>query len=264
MSVTLGPDMYILYGALGYVGCKTLTPVITGGVAPYTYSWSSTQASVNNATSSSIYVCNTTELTHTYTVTVTGALGCVATATVVLHFIDISCSNNGNTTKVSVCLRPQGNTNNCHNVCVSQNAAPGLVSNGSYYGQCLPGCEIPIQERGTNTISTILIGGNETPDLIKNKPDLQKLKGKTNDAASEFNVKVFNNPTETSFQLVIYSQINEKIAVRVFDVAGRTIESYRNVSPGNVLDLGRMFINGIYFAEIIQGANRKVVKLIKQ
>jgi hypothetical protein len=259
--------MYILYGALGYVGCKTITPVITGGVAPYTYLWTSTQASVNNATTSTIFVCNTTEVTHTYTVTVTGATGCLATATVVLHFIDISCSNNGNNTKVSVCLRPQGNVNNCHNVCVSQSAAPGLVSNGSYYGQCLPGCEVPIQARGTITQSTLIIGGNETPKQIQSKKDVVKVpntKKLMSVKESEFNVKVFNNPTETFFQLMVESNSAEKITLRIFDVAGRTIENKQTVDIGKIITVGSSYFNGVYFAEIIQGVNRKVVKLIKQ
>jgi alpha-tubulin suppressor-like RCC1 family protein/6-phosphogluconolactonase (cycloisomerase 2 family) len=255
MSVSLGPNMYILYGALGYIGCKTLNPVITGGVAPFTYLWTSTQPSVNNATTSSIYVCNTTEIVYTYTVKVTSANGCVATATVVLNFIDISCSNNNNNVKVSVCLRPQGNTSNCNTICVSQNAAPGLVSNGSYYGKCLPGCEVPIQGRIVNTQSTIVIGGNEPPKQINNNQIV---------TGSEISVRIFNNPTETSFQLIVYSQSNEKIAVRIFDVTGRTIENFRNHSVRSVLDLGKWYINGVYFAEITQGKNRKVVKLIKQ
>ena len=56
-NVTLGPDMNILYGALGYNGCRTLIPSITGAVGPFTYSWMSTDANANGSTAASLAVC---------------------------------------------------------------------------------------------------------------------------------------------------------------------------------------------------------------
>ena len=255
MSVSLGQDMFVLYGALGYVGCKTITPVITGGVAPYTYSWASTQSSANNATSASISICNTTEVTHTYTITVTAANGCVATTTLQLTFINISCSNNNNNVKVTVCLRPQGNPNNCHTVCVSESAAQVLINNGSYYGKCLPNCEIPVQGRTIPLITE----NNVLPIKPTEKLGAQNLK-----AHIVLGVTVANNPTQNSFEVKILSTSREKISMRLFDVAGRTIEIKQNIVPGEIINIGAGYISGIYFAEITQKENRKIVKLIKQ
>ncbi len=255
MTVSLGQDMYVLFGALGYVGCKTIIPVITGGVAPYTYSWNSSQASVNNSTSASISVCNTTEVTHTYTVTVTAANGCIATSSLQLTFINISCSNNNNNVKVTVCLRPQGNPNNCNTVCVSESAAQVLINNGSYYGKCLPNCEIPVQGKTVPVITS----NNQLPVPSKNKPVIQTLK-----APIIFDVIVANNPTHHSFELRVNTQGRKKISMRLFDMSGRTIELKQNVMPGEIINIGGGYISGTYFAEIVQGENRKIVKLVKQ
>jgi hypothetical protein len=131
----------------------------------------------------------------------------------------------------------------------------------------LPGCEVPIQGKGTITESTLLIGGNETPKQIQSKKDVVKvpnLKKLTSVKESEFNVRVYNNPTETYFQLVVESNSAEKITMRIFDVAGRTIENNQTAYAGKIIPIGSSYINGVYFAEIIQGVNRKIVKLIKQ
>jgi sugar lactone lactonase YvrE len=251
MAVSLGPDMYILYGALSYTGCRTITPVIAGGAGPYTYVWSSTHAAVNNATSATITVCSSVETTHTYTVTVTSANGCSATATLHLTFINISCSNNANNEKVTVCLRPQGNPNNCNNVCVSPNAAQVLINNGSYYGKCLPGCEIPVQS---------ITGNLETNNKQQNafEDDVE------NEGGRSFEVKVRNNPTQTSFSLTITSSAKEKIMVRVVDVLGRSVEIKQNVVAGELFNIGSRYGKGVFFAEITQAGKRKTLKLVKQ
>jgi sugar lactone lactonase YvrE len=241
LSVSLGPNMFILYGALSYTGCRTITPVITGGIAPYTYSWTSNDPSYASSSASSLAVCHTTELSYTYTLTVTAANGCTGTASVQLSFINISCSNNSNTQKVTICHRPEGNPQNCKTICVPVSAVQVLINSGSYYGQCLPGCAIPIQAR-TTTGSTGII---EEP-------------------ASAFDVKVLGNPSSTYFVLRITGNGNEKIRARVLDALGQLIEVKENITPGQLMQLGHNYTNGMYMFEVTQGTNTKTVKLIKQ
>jgi len=238
MSVSLGANMYILYGALGYVGCHTLTPTVTGGIAPYTYSWTSNDPQVGSSTASSVSVCRTSDAAYNYSVTVTSANGCTATASAIsMRFINISCSSN-NEQKVAVCLRPPGNVNNCHNVCVSVNAVQALLKDGSYLGNCLADCSVPNEARPGFQIAPV-----EMP---------------------VFEVKVVNNPTVNYFTLNISSTRNENISVRVSDVHGRIIEVKENMSQSQVLRLGAHYSSGVYFAEVTQGKDRKVLKLIKQ
>ncbi len=81
---------------------------------------------------------------------------------------------------------------------------------------------------------------------------------------NEFNVKVFGNPTQTSFKLQLQSSdMNEKITVKVVDVTGRIIQVNDNLYSGAVIELGGNYGQGTYFAEVTQGYQRKVVKLVK-
>jgi hypothetical protein len=242
LSVSLGVNRYVLYGALGYTGCASLTPVITGGIPPFTFSWTSSDGLFNGFTTPSINPCNTTEVVRTYAVTVTTANGCTATASVNLTFINIACSTNGNNVKVKVCLRPPGNPGNCHTICVSVNAYQALLDNGSYLGDCLPLCATPPYARSGNTsISEYFV-----------KDGL-------------FSVKVMNNPTETFFRLYVSGgNFYDNINIRVIDITGRLIEQKTFMNTDNEIKLGEKFFPGIYLAEITKGANQKTVKLIKQ
>ncbi|WP_430906902.1 endonuclease [Maribacter sp. 2-571] len=109
---------------LGYhpSGCKTIDiTAMEGGLAPFTYAWSTGETTAN------IRVCP--EETTDYTITVTDANGCTAEATVNIEVVDVRCGN-GDYDKVEVCFR--GRT-----FCVSQIAAWFYL----YYGGTLGSCD---------------------------------------------------------------------------------------------------------------------------
>jgi len=82
--------------------------------------------------------------------------------------------------------------------------------------------------------------------------------------SEQFNVKVLGNPTLTSFRLQLQSSnMQEKFTVKVVDVNGRLIEVQQNLYAGQVIELGSKYTQGTYFAEVTQGTNRKLVKLVK-
>jgi Concanavalin A-like lectin/glucanases superfamily/Secretion system C-terminal sorting domain len=242
MTVSLGVDRYVLYGALGYTGCGSLTPAITEGTAPFTYTWTSSDGVFDGFTTASINPCNTTEVVRTYTVTVTDANGCTATSSVELTFINISCSNNGNNVKVKVCHRPPGNPSNCKTICVSVNAYQALLNNGSYLGECLPLCEMPNYARTGNISIADYIVRDEL-----------------------FAVKLMNNPTTTYFSIYIAgTKMDNIINIRITDIAGKLITQITNAPSNKEIKVGESFTPGIYLAEIKAGENRKIIKLIKQ
>jgi hypothetical protein len=83
-------------------------------------------------------------------------------------------------------------------------------------------------------------------------------------APQDFNVKVLGNPSLTTFRLQLQSNnMQEKFTVKVVDVNGRLIEVQQNLYAGQVIELGSKYTQGTYFAEVMQGTNRKVVKLVK-
>lgn len=80
----------------------------------------------------------------------------------------------------------------------------------------------------------------------------------------QFNVKVFGNPTLSTFKLQLQSSnTTEKITVKVYDINGRVVELRQQLLAGQMIELGSAYKQGTYFAEVIQGDQRKVVKLIK-
>ena len=75
-------------------------------------------------------------------------------------------------------------------------------------------------------------------------------------------VKAYPTITSNYFNLVIESDKQEKIKARVTDLNGRTVEML-NAVKGQVNRFGQGYINGMYFVEVIQGNERKVIKLVK-
>lgn len=75
--------------------------------------------------------------------------------------------------------------------------------------------------------------------------------------------RVMPNPSATYFNLVINSNDANPVMVRVMDLSGRVIETYTKISSSGILKLGHNWGAGTYFAELIQGNQKKVVKMIK-
>ncbi len=78
-----------------------------------------------------------------------------------------------------------------------------------------------------------------------------------------FKVNVFPNPATTQFKIEVESDRKELINIRIYDVTGKLVEDIVKVNRNKVVSVGSKLGGGNYFAEITQGKNRKVVKLIK-
>jgi hypothetical protein len=79
----------------------------------------------------------------------------------------------------------------------------------------------------------------------------------------KFGVKIMPNPGVDYFNLIINSDTKTPVSIRIRDISGRVIEKYEGIAPGSTLHLGHAWIGGSYFAEVIQGDQRTVVKMIK-
>jgi hypothetical protein len=76
-------------------------------------------------------------------------------------------------------------------------------------------------------------------------------------------VTVMPNPSTTYFTLKLESKYQTPVNIRVLDLNGRVVDARTKVSPNSTFQLGANYQTGTYFAEMIQGTNRKVVQLIK-
>lgn len=79
----------------------------------------------------------------------------------------------------------------------------------------------------------------------------------------EFKVNVYPNPSSTDFTIQVISKSNEPVTVRLMDMNG-VIRSISEVPlKASNVKVGSTLWPGTYFAEVVQGLNKKVVKLIK-
>jgi hypothetical protein len=82
-------------------------------------------------------------------------------------------------------------------------------------------------------------------------------------SAQKLIVKITPNPSADFFKLIAMSDDKAPISVRVLDISGRVLERYEKVAAGNLVQVGKSLRAGAYFAEVIQGDQRRVVKIIK-
>jgi len=112
----------------------------------------------------------------------------------------------------------------------------------------------PVATRGINSLTT-------TDVVTRKKPDISKLLDEQL-SDGKLNVQVFPNPSSNYFNLVIKGNPVSSVTVRVLDISGRVVEKYEKIASTTVLKLGYQLRSGSYFAEVMQGSERKVVKII--
>ncbi|HYH16170.1 MAG TPA: MopE-related protein, partial [Flavisolibacter sp.] len=71
------------------------------------------------------------------------------------------------------------------------------------------------------------------------------------------------NPAPGYFTLQLTSPSAQVITVRILDAVGRVKEVRSNVAANTTLQLGHQYQPGLYYAEVLQGNQRIVVKLVK-
>ena len=84
------------------------------------------------------------------------------------------------------------------------------------------------------------------------------------EVTSKLTVLVAPNPSKSHFNLSIIGANDQAVSIKITDSYGRVIETRKGMFANSVIQLNRLQQAGLYFAEVIQGDSRKVVKLIKQ
>ncbi len=117
--------------------------------------------------------------------------------------------------------------------------------NGSNYNQ-----QWTITEVGCQTTF------GKAPDMIVSQEEVLE---------SDLTLTIQPNPGTSYFNLTIKSgDISMPANVRILDVNGTMVSAYPKTVVNNMLRVGsEKWAAGIYFAEVIQGSQRKVLKLIK-
>ena len=104
-----------------------------------------------------------------------------------------------------------------------------------------------------------LVSNISTP-FVKKANDQYSIPNTT----SAIDLRVLGNPSSTYFRLQpVSSDKKQRMVIRVMDVNGRIMEQFDQLKEGQTLQIGGAYRQGLYFAELIQGKQRKVVRLIK-
>ena len=86
---------------------------------------------------------------------------------------------------------------------------------------------------------------------------------KESSSKAMFYVNAAPNPAISYFNLVMSSDDMTPVSVHITDISGKMVETHEQVPSTGILRLGQGWRAGTYFSEIIQGRNRKVVKMVK-
>ena len=178
----------------------------------------------NGATTPSITVSPLSNTT--YTVTVTDASGCTGTASKEVVVKNVNC-NNG---KVYMC-HITGNSSHVNTICIDNNAVATHLAAGCSLGEC--------------------VGSRTAPSAIEAE-------------VAGFKIDIIPNPSNNYFNLVINTSDASPVTIRIMDVLGRVVEIKNNMAVSEKYTFGNSIKPGVYLAEIIQGKNRKVIRLVKK
>jgi hypothetical protein len=167
----------------------------------------------------------------TYCVTAIDAAGCQSTtpSCTTVSTASVACGNHGQ--KVILCHIPPGNPNNPQTLCIAPSAVPAHLAN--HPGDCLGSCDLYYSSRIGAPIEIL-----------------------------DFLAEVYPNPFNNTFTVHVISSEETPVTVVIHDIAGRVVETYKNVMEQT--QLGTDLSVGIYSAEITQGDNHQILQIVKE
>ncbi|MFM9911166.1 MAG: DNRLRE domain-containing protein [Chitinophagaceae bacterium] len=82
--------------------------------------------------------------------------------------------------------------------------------------------------------------------------------------SEKFGIKILPNPSPHYFILTTQANNKSTFSITITDILGRVVETKQNIPSNGTIIIGENLLPGIYFAQIIQGSEKKQLKLIKQ
>lgn len=105
---------------------------------------------------------------------------------------------------------------------------------------------------------------DEQPRITVNGPSTGNGKIAPESSAGELQVVV--SPVPSYYDFTVHLQQgdpNEKVRIRVYDQVGRLVEGKDQLTIGTRFTIGSQYGKGYYALEVVQGNDRKVIKLVK-
>jgi uncharacterized delta-60 repeat protein len=227
---------------IGYGGSSvTLSAQVTSSLIPnsFTYKWTlGSHSGTNVGTGQTITVSPTA--TTVYYLSIKDANSCkpLYQVTKQINVVNILCGSG----KITACVPQKNGTRLISCISSSTNTINKLAA-GWYLGQC-----------SASAIETRIV--TATTNLNTDQTFNQKV-------IDSLEVTVAPNPSSYHFTLVIKSNSRETLSLRVADAIGRPIERRSGIAPNSTLQLGHVYRPGTYIVEIVQGNQRRYLKLVK-
>lgn len=86
----------------------------------------------------------------------------------------------------------------------------------------------------------------------------------TTDIAHGLSVKALPSVSYHAFTLMIRSTETAPVHIRILDEKGRLLEARSHTAANGMVRIGDNYRPDVYYAEVVQGAEKKVMKLINQ
>jgi hypothetical protein len=246
-SVTAVPSNSIYTGGIPsniYLGygpqSVTLNATASGG-SSFTYAWSGNNLSC--ATCKDPVFTPTVQGIYQFSVTITNNYGCTTTCSITICVLDIRViGTNGK--KIYICHSPPGNNGNPQTLSVNINSVAAHLENhpDDKLGQC-----------GQNPCSAQQI-------LVMSNNNINKT---SNSASEPLNVTVLPNPSKSHFTLQIAGNNEIPVSIRVLDLQGRMIKKIGSIQANSTIQMGQNLKSRFYLAEVIQGNEKKIIRLVK-
>ncbi|MES2747767.1 MAG: T9SS type A sorting domain-containing protein [Bacteroidota bacterium] len=168
-----------------------------------------------------------------------------------------TCSNVASGTQVSLGLGK---------VCLS-NATPGVqyvlsvkYDSKSIVGATFSGTAPICQYNFESRINGVTVPGSTTS--INLVPNCSATKDFDMADFDNLSVALAPNPTLDNFGLQIKASSDENVSVRIIDTNGRIIQEFLS-NPQEIIHFGERLSSGLYFIEITQGMERRILKAQK-
>jgi len=189
-----------------------------------------------------------------------------------------TCGTSGTTNlSLTSILAPAGTISGLQLVCDHQSYIYAIapVPGATNYTWTVPTKARISQGQGTNQIQVKMFkyGGNITVTASNNcmTSTISVLPiaittlncGPVRRNSGMLDAEVFPNPSSTYFSMTVYSDDDSPCVFILRDITGRIIERRESVTPGRQIEFGSQMANGIYLAEIRQGEERKVIRVVK-
>lgn len=229
-AVNPGGEKNTIYLGYGPASLTLTAQPACGNLVPgenYSYTWSDGSAGPTAT------VHPVTPGLHVYTVTATDSYGCSAMASITIAVVDIRCGNN----KVKVCHLPPGNTANSKTLCVSVNAVPALLKQGSFLDDCsgqgMTGKNMAVQADAEENMQAAL--------------------------------QVFPNPNKGSFSLKLSGYKGGALRIVISDTRGKVIKTVF-IPAGKGYDIIQVetgqVAQGLYFIQVYDKQTVQCAKMI--